>query len=326
MSVAPVRRILPWVLKIGLAVGIMVFMLATGRLDLSQMAAVRHAWPELALVAALFGFTFLCAAVRWRILLASQGIAVSVPRAFALSMIGIVFNTVIPGSVSGDLVKAYYIGKSVDERRARAVATILVDRVVGLVGLLIVASVAGFLQLETISRDPRATALLGTVVTSALLGVIGIVLTVLVSEPVARLVDRLAVRLKLLRVLSEMVRSMAAFRHAPAALLWALLVGWPGQLAGCFIFYVLASVVEPGAVPLAGFLLIVPLGYTVMALPVAPLGIGVGQAAFFWLFELVQPGTGVLGTSVCTVYQISYLLASLTGLVFYLLERPARSP
>ena len=48
----------------------------------------------------------------------------------------------IPGSVSGDLFKAYFIAKE-QSRRTIAVATIFLDRIVGLVALVNVVALLG---------------------------------------------------------------------------------------------------------------------------------------------------------------------------------------
>jgi len=58
-----------------------------------------------------------------------------------LSFVGTFFNLVIPGAVGGDLVKAAYLAR-MNLPRTQAIATLLIDRVVGLVGLFYLAAIA----------------------------------------------------------------------------------------------------------------------------------------------------------------------------------------
>src|SRR5262249_22201780 len=80
--------------------------------------------------------------VRWFILVRAQGLPFTLPNALRLGMIGNYFNTFLPGSVGGDIIKATFIAREQD-RRTVAVATVVLDRVVGLCGLLWVVAVLG---------------------------------------------------------------------------------------------------------------------------------------------------------------------------------------
>ena len=63
-------------------------------------------------------------------------------------MIGVFFSLVIPGAVSGDVVKLVYISGRTGGRTTEAGLTIMLDRVLGLLGLFFVATVS-----IIISRD-----------------------------------------------------------------------------------------------------------------------------------------------------------------------------
>src|SRR5690242_16977115 len=66
-------------------------------------------------------------------------------KAFQLTMIGNFFNIALPGAVSGDFVKAFYVGKEIRGQRARAFGSILFDRVAGLSALVLVSALATIL-------------------------------------------------------------------------------------------------------------------------------------------------------------------------------------
>ncbi len=77
--------------------------------------------------------------LRWRILLAQQGLAVPARTVFALTWGGQFFNSILPGSTGGDVIKIYQLCRLAPERKASAVATIFVDRLAALIALLSLA-------------------------------------------------------------------------------------------------------------------------------------------------------------------------------------------
>ena len=93
----------------------------------------------LAMTFVCYGVVNILAAWRWKILLRVQGIDIPLMTAFRLTLIGVFFSNIIPGSVSGDLIKSAFIAGYTKDRKAEAILTIFVDRIVGLMGLFVVA-------------------------------------------------------------------------------------------------------------------------------------------------------------------------------------------
>ena len=60
--------------------------------------------------------------------------------AFRLGFLGYFFNFVAAGGVGGDLFKAIFIAREQPQRRAAAVASVMMDRLMGLYALLVLAS------------------------------------------------------------------------------------------------------------------------------------------------------------------------------------------
>ena len=79
---------------------------------------------------------------RWNWLLKAQSIHLPLRRVAQLTFIGGFFNIALPGAVSGDFVKAFYVGREIPGQRARAFASILFDRVAGVSALVLVSAVA----------------------------------------------------------------------------------------------------------------------------------------------------------------------------------------
>ena len=59
-----------------------------------------------------------------------------------LGFIGQVFNLVIPGAVGGDLIKAAFLVR-MRTKKTQAVASMVIDRILGLLGMFVLVSIAG---------------------------------------------------------------------------------------------------------------------------------------------------------------------------------------
>lgn len=83
-------------------------------------------------------------ALRWRIFLRQQQIEISSGTVLCLTWSGQFFNSILPGSTGGDVMKIYQLCRIAPNRKAAAVATIFADRLCALLALLALA-VIGFL-------------------------------------------------------------------------------------------------------------------------------------------------------------------------------------
>ncbi|HUB66523.1 MAG TPA: lysylphosphatidylglycerol synthase transmembrane domain-containing protein [Candidatus Methylacidiphilales bacterium] len=100
-----------------------------------NIRAMDAAW----LVVAFFCFTpvMFIVAWRWRMLLGVHGVHLRFWRIFELTMIGQFFSAFLFGTTGGDVVKIYYVARAVPQRKAAVAFTVVVDRIIGLIALLL---------------------------------------------------------------------------------------------------------------------------------------------------------------------------------------------
>src|SRR6266550_1579807 len=129
------------------------------KLEVGIFTLVWLANPYLLILCVLiFPVTFLITTYRWHALLEALDIHIGLGRAFVLNMVGAFYNTFMPGSTGGDVLKAYYVA-SHTHRRTRAVMSVLVDRAIGLVALVIMGGgMAAYKYLTAGPDDPAAHA------------------------------------------------------------------------------------------------------------------------------------------------------------------------
>jgi uncharacterized membrane protein YbhN (UPF0104 family) len=299
-------------------------MASSGKLNLAQVARSLSHWP---IMLAIVGMCYSQVAIttwRWKLLLAAQEIWLPFSRAWGLTMVGMLFNVVIPGAVGGDLIKGYYITRAASGRKSHAATTILMDRVAGLIGLLFLGAVMAMANLEETLRSP-ATRSLGSITIGGVLGgLAGLYAAVFAG-------GRLAEWHFLPGVLRNVFRALHEYRRKARVIPVALALSVVNQGVTCGMYYLALRATGVADMPMGAFFLVVPLGLVTSAIPISPGGVGVGQAAFFTLFQIVAPKYAAAGTNALTAFQVMFILVCASGLYWYLsyqhvaLETPANN-
>jgi uncharacterized protein (TIRG00374 family) len=291
------------------------------------VVAAAARWPELLLVGVMIFTVIMICGFRWSLLLRGHGISLGWRQTASLTMIGVLFSAVIPGAVSGDLVKGYYVAREVDEKRTLALATILMDRLLGLSSLATVASIGVIWNHELVLANRTLTVLSVMALGGCGVGFIGLLAAVFASSFVLRLTHQLPAHLPGRSVIIRMAEVLASYRGQVPRLLGAFILSFPVHLLGCgCMLLCLHAVGESRAMPASLVLFAFPLGMLAVAVPITPVGIGVGQAAFYAVCNMAVPGSGSAGANAFTVYQAVQLPVFLLGLIPYLSYRKVAPP
>ena len=232
---------------------------------------------------AVFGASQLAIAVRWRLLLKVQAIDLTMIEALRLTFLGLFFNNTVPGTVGGDLFKAYYAAKHT-HRKAAAVIAVLIDRTVGLAMLASLAAamllaVWGF-RLIPADQLGRPAVIVAIVLTGLLLG-----LAFLLSRRFRRVLGLQAIykRLPLAHHLVAAGEATGRYKHQPGKVLQAM--GLSVFAHSCLIGGVgLIGQSLQLDIPWFSYFLFVPLIYTIGAVPITPGGLGIIEQLYLLFF------------------------------------------
>lgn len=258
---------------------------------------------------------------RWCLLVRCQGIEFSMLEAFRLGSICFLLNFVSVGSVGGDLFKAVFLARRRPGKRVAAVASVVVDRGVGLYGLLLIGA-AALLFHSTSDPETLAGQNMGKIkaVTATLLVTGTIVLSILVFG--GRMVDRLIGWGSEQRFIGGLVQKIGPplrmFHHHPIAFAASVVmsVGVHGLLT--ISMYFIARGLYSDIPTLQEHLIIVPIAMLASAMPFAPAGLGVLEATMEWLYDLIPAKpTEASGTLVALVFEVVKVVLAAIGTIFY---------
>ena len=329
------KRIVILVLKYGLGLGLLAWVVwkywvitTPDGEDVGIGAALEkpiHFLPFL--VAGLFCLTsLLLTFLRWFILVRAQDLPFTVPNAVRLGLIGYYLNTFLPGAVGGDIIKAAFIARE-QRRRTVAVATVLLDRVVGLCGLVWLCATMGILfWLSGALTEHRALEII--IVGASVIMASSLVFWFLLGFLPHRRAEIFAARLlripKVGHSLAEFWRAVWLYRWRGRAIAVCLGVSMISHSGLVMAFYFAAQTFTPAEnLPsLITHFLIVPVGMTIRAGVPLPGGIGGGEYAFGLLYRTLgySFAAGVLGLLAQRVVEWSL---GLVGYLVFLRMKPA---
>jgi len=226
--------------KISLVMAVLYFLVKTDHLHIEKLLLLFQK-PSLFLSLLLL-VAFLMvgpSVIRWWLLLKAIGYRISLGRVMNITWIGIFFTTFIPGAISGDVVKGVYLYKNGPPKpRSQILATLLIDRVIGLFAILLLSSVSLLVGMSQ-DRQGFASSNLAIIVIVLLICLLAgalLVLFPLPNDPIPRLLNRMIFGQKLLRVHQALV----LFRRHKLILITGLALSLVIQLTEAICFFFIA--------------------------------------------------------------------------------------
>lgn len=311
----------PWIktlLKVAFVLALLAYLSQKGFISAHETGRAFMNWHDsLPALTAMLISAYL-GAIRWQLLLRAQGIELKMSRTTQLTLIGAFFNIALPGAVSGDFVKAFYVGKELGGQRAKAFGSILFDRVAGLSALVLISASALLLGYHEFEHSALLSGTRVFVVTGASCVLVFYCYLFLVREhhdPVLRLLRLLEARIPKASSVTGIYVGLRHYHNHRMAVIQVLSLSVVIQLmVGWTCWHFAAALGEPGLSQLAVYV-IVPLGLLVTAVPVAPAGVGTGHAAFLFLFGLLGCKRGA---DIFTLYAVTNILIGAIGGLVYL--------
>jgi hypothetical protein len=268
----------------------------------------------------VYGLMLAVSAWRWRLLLRVQTVHVSLGTLTKSFLVATFFNNFLPSNIGGDVVR---VADTAPFTGSKTVATtvVLIDRILGLIALLVLAAAASGLAWRLgLPLDGMQWVWLALVVFTG-----GLLLFLRNPDHLTRTVRSvLAGRLLAVQMrLQNLAAAITRFAQEPREL-WFAFGGALIVQALLILFYVCAARSLAVPFPLIAASVIVPISLAVQMVPVSINGFGVREAVFAFFFTS-------LGLNVSSALTLSLgsaaliMLFSLSGgAVFMMRARHAR--
>lgn len=282
------------------------------------LSAIRPVWVLPILFTAYLGMAISC--LRWQVLLRARGIRVSVHRLVFYYTIGYFFSSFLPSMFGGDIVRSYIVGRRI-RSQVEAFASVFMERLTGLTGLVLVASAATVLNARTL----REAGLLPWMI-SIFAGFCVFILLVFNRTFVERLGGlvrdgRLARARDKFLAFHDAVLSFRAEKGVIAlALLHSVLFQFLTSVNTWIVCRALCLDIR-----FLDIMVVVPIILLICAIPVTPNAAGIWELAFTVFFSRLGYDRST-GANIALVLRAKNIVVALLGGLFYALSGSVASP
>jgi len=303
--------------KVILATAVIYALVAFNRIEWSVLSVVMENWKWLVLAFLLMLPSYVIVSFRFWLVLRNQGIDTTFATAVRWTMIGSFFDLAMPSSSGGDVVKAGYIVRHVGPSfRTKGIMAVVFDRVLGLLGLFLLAGLTGIVGWEIILLTNSGEQILFFII-SICIGTL-VFFRIVGSR---RLCNSLKLQSFLERMpagnrIYNLLLCFNALREKPRELIAVLSLSVLNHIFWCSALLCITFAFSESPQLILSFV-VFPLAIFSNVFGFAG-GFGVGTAAFDVIFfQLLDIQTGAL---IGLTFQVLSALSRLTGLPFYLLR------
>lgn len=246
--------------------------------------------------------------LRWEVFLRSLGVELAPGPTMRLTFVGGFFNAFLPTGVGGDAYKAMRV-RGPDVALSRAVASVLLDRIAGIVCLAAIGLVAVIARLA--AGDPGPAVPIAALISLGILAAAGVL--VVFGEKIvgSGRSTWFGLRPRLKRTARELKQ---AGTH-PRSVSWGIFWGVATQVLGIAGHLALARALSL-RVPLAALTLGLLIATVATTAPITINGLGFREGAWVWLLGLYGVGGGKALAYALLILAIFLATSAIGGVVY----------
>jgi len=261
-------------------------------------------------------------ALRWQILLRTQGIRLSIGFLSSSFMIGSFFNNLLPTSIGGDIFRSVDIANRAKVSVGKSASIIVIERFSG----VLTAAVYGVIALLLGFRKVGTTSY---IIPVSVFFAICIILAFLIFNPsilrLNRLVEKIKFLSKIRGKLKEVYHIFLNFKKFRLAIFEVLICGFAVQIIVIANYYLAARALGIG-LSFAAFIFIVPIVYTIAMLPISIGGTGVRENSLVFLMVALGAAKDLSTVASLLLFAMILGFGLLGGIVYivrpFILKQP----
>ena len=310
MEKATIKKYFFNILKV--LVTTLLFIVIFDKVDINSTIEILKATDSSFFILALLVMTIevLIANTRWRLILKQLGLNIAYFTALRYLWIGVFFNQALPSSIGGDAVRGYYLCKNEDYSISEATIGVLLDRVIGLLGLVLLVIFTIPLIFESIVTPLTKWTILAIII-AALLAII-----------MSLIIDLIPNKFSQWKIMNGLVKFSSKGRevlfsfYGMLSIILSLIIHLTFVFAAWLLAYGMGLDIS-----LTGMLLIVPITNLLIALPISIAGWGVREGLFIAGLGYLNVSTDA-ALALSILYGLLMLVVSLPGLIDWILQKP----
>ena len=299
-------------LKAGITLGL--FYALVTRIDLNATVGLMAAtdWRSVLGMVGVMVLQVIVAVFRWHRIMISKGVHISVRRSARYFWLGLFFNQLLPSSIGGDAIRGYCLVRD-GQSLGRATLSVLLDRILGMAGLVVLIALAIPYAMNLINNPEMQWGMM-----SALLVVIAGFIAILFIDIFTRRFSSWRV-MKGLTTLASDARQLLGSRQGLGLVLFSVLI----HILSIVVLGMLSSALSI-KVDWIALIIIVPITTLLITIPLSIAGWGVREG-------VMVVGLGYVGIApeealaLSILYGLLTLVVALPGMLAWLTDPAVRS-
>ena len=313
------KSVLLIIAKIALSLLVLYFLVHTAQIKPNLlMVLINHPFHIAGVILSLFATIFI-AAWRWSRLNAAQAIHPGFVNTVVATYVGGAFNNILPGAIGGDAVRLYFMFKKQAKLKGQAVLAILLDRVIGFIGVFVTIFITSILRIDKVSKDPRIFYLLCI----CALFCIAMLLAFLAFVCIVRhkkTNEWIEVKFndwRLMRPVMSFFSAVQMLSVKKRLVLQCISMSVLMQSLTVYAITLLAHVMGLPPIRFSDYVLAVGVTQIVNMIPLTPGGVGIGEFAFTKILLLMNPFISGPYATIFFAYRLISMLICLPGVIIY---------
>lgn len=314
------KKIVSILLRIGVSIALLVFLFRmVDRKNIFEI--MTHSDKPLLLIAffTLF-FSYALCLFRWDMLLKAAQIRLPLKRVIISTAGGAFFSLFLPSTIGGDLVRS--IDLAVHTKKTHeVVATVLLDRLSGYIGLVTVALLAILFGWGFIRDNP--TALFSVAIITAILAAVLLILfNKFLYSKINKLLQTPSAG-KIREFIKDLHQEMHIFRHHTDIVINNLMLSLAIQIMAPLTFYIIALSLGI-KISLFYFFVFIPIIGAITMLPISLGGLGLRDVTTIFFFAKAGVGKDLAFAMSLVSFFFILILGIMGGIIYALTLRHRR--
>ncbi|MES2960917.1 MAG: lysylphosphatidylglycerol synthase transmembrane domain-containing protein [Pseudomonadota bacterium] len=312
--------------KLLLICAILYYLFTSSLLDFELILKIAYDVNFIIKIIATILFIMLLGNLKWFILLKSQKIKISFMNCFYLYYTGYTFNYFLPGGIAGDALKIGYIAKR-NSKRSIAAMSIIIDRVVGLLAMILVVlfflpSLFGKInKLKWIVLDYSHLIVPYYIFLAiATIAVIFLVFSLVNNKKLYKKITAILKRKesRIFYILLKLVRAVFAYRKSITVVVQNIILAIVIQIIiSCCLFFIGQKILNQD-INIFSYNLASILTQIISIVPISPGGIGIGEVSFAKILYYLNDRILLGYASVYFAFRMINILVCVPGIMLFI--------
>lgn len=309
------------ILKCALAIAIISWLLMQDKIDFLLIKKIFFHPYNFTMAILILILNAIITAYRWKILIeVGLNHKINFLEIVKVNWIGLFFNSILPGKVTGDVIKLFYL-KKIEPKCSNSflITSTLIDRIIGLTGLIIVLGTSTILNyFISPIRSNKINNLLNFNII-LLIGSIFFLITLIALPEMHIYLKKIIYKLPMVgKKLSNIIEPLFKIGKNKKTIFTCLIMSIFVQITNILSFWSVSSPFLTTDLSIYKFFTFIPIGLMTISIPITPSGIGLGHLAFDTLFN-IYGATG--GASFFNLYLLINFITNALGFFPYILNK-----